>query len=59
MRLVGLVQGYGTARVPFGDKSAVQYIDVPVPGETYVTPLDTIARFLQEVGHPELARPAP
>ena len=58
-RLVGLVQGYGTARVPFGDKSAVQYVDVPVPGETYVTPLDTIARFLQEVGHPELALPAP
>lgn len=49
-RLVGLIQGYGTARVPFGEKAALQYIDVPVPGETYVTSPGTIERFLQEMG---------
>jgi len=54
-RLVGVVQGYGTARVPLGEKPALQYIDVPVPGETYVTSLETIERFLRDAGRPDLA----
>ncbi|HWC03823.1 MAG TPA: serine protease [Methylomirabilota bacterium] len=49
-RLVGLIEGYGTVRVPFGQRPTLQYIDVPVPGETYVTSLATIERFLQETG---------
>jgi hypothetical protein len=49
-RLVGLIEGYGTARVPFGQKPTLQYIDVPVPGETYVTSLATIEGFLQDTG---------
>jgi hypothetical protein len=49
-RLVGLIEGYGTARVPFGEKPTLQYIDVPVPGETYVTSLATIEGFLRDTG---------
>ena len=49
-QLVGLIEGYGTARVPFGQKPTLQYIDVPVPGETYVTSLATIEGFLQDSG---------
>ena len=49
-RLVGLIEGYGTARVPFGQKPTLQYIDVPVPGETYVTSLATIESFLRDSG---------
>jgi hypothetical protein len=49
-RLVGLIEGYGTARVPFGEKPTLQYIDVPVPGETYVTSLATIEGFLRDSG---------
>ena len=49
-RLVGLIEGYGTARVPFGQKPTLQYIDVPVPGETYVTSLATIEGFLEDSG---------
>lgn len=48
--LVGLVEGYRTARVSFsfdGDATR-QYIDVPVPGETYVVPLADIRQFLIE-----------
>ena len=48
--LVGLIEGYGTARVPFGQKPTLQYIDVPVPGETYVTSLATIEGFLRDSG---------
>ena len=48
--LVGLIEGYGTARVPFGQKPTLQYIDVPVPGETYVTSLATIESFLRDSG---------
>jgi hypothetical protein len=47
-RLVGLIEGYGTARVSFGEKSSRQYVDVPVAGETYVTSVGTIERFLKE-----------
>ncbi len=53
-RLVGLIEGYGTARVPFGQKPTLQYIDVPVPGETYVTSLATIEGFLQDSGQVNL-----
>jgi Trypsin-like peptidase domain len=52
--LVGLIEGYGTARVPFGEKPTLQYIDVPVPGETYVTSLATIEGFLRESGQVNL-----
>jgi len=54
-RLVGMIEGYGTARVPFGQKPTLQYIDVPVPGETYVTSLATIEGFLQESGQVNLS----
>lgn len=51
--LVGLVEGYGTARVPFGEGAAPPYVDVPLPGETYVTVLPAIRRFLRDVGYPQ------
>ncbi len=55
-RLIGLVEGYRTARVAFG-KDAEQYaFDVPMPGETFVAPAAKIRRFLLEKG---LARLAP
>jgi hypothetical protein len=54
-RLIGLIEGYGTARVPFGQKPTLQYIDVPVPGETYVTSLATIEAFLRETGQVNLS----
>jgi serine protease Do len=53
-RLVGLVEGYRTARVAFKGDTSSRYIDVPVPGETYVSPLDDIRRFLTDSGHAEL-----
>jgi serine protease Do len=59
-RLVGLVEGYRTARVSFKGDMAARYIDVPVPGETYVAPLADIRRFLTDSGYAELTglRPA-
>jgi S1-C subfamily serine protease len=53
-RLVGLVEGYGTARVSFGESDARKYVDVPVPGETYVTSLPAIERFLDTTGYADL-----
>jgi serine protease Do len=53
-RLIGLVEGYRTARVSFKGESALRYIDVPVPGETYVTSLIVIRRFLTEAGYGSL-----
>jgi S1-C subfamily serine protease len=47
-RLVGVVEGYRTARVSFEGNASPQYINVPVPGETYVVPLADIRRFLSQ-----------
>jgi S1-C subfamily serine protease len=59
-RLVGVVEGYRTARVAFG-KDAEQYaFDVPMPGETFVAPAAKIRRFLRDSGLADLApEPAP
>jgi S1-C subfamily serine protease len=54
-RLVGLVEGYRTARVAFGASGEEQYLDVPMPGETFVAPAAKIRRFLAESGYARLA----
>jgi serine protease Do len=56
-RLVGLVEGYRTARVALQGSAPPQYVDVPVPGETYVVPLADIRRFLTETDHADLIAP--
>jgi hypothetical protein len=53
-RLIGLVEGYRTARVTSQGVEPPWYIDVPMPGQTLVTPLSDIRRFLAETGHAEL-----
>jgi S1-C subfamily serine protease len=53
-RLLGLVESYRTARVQFEVDTHPGHIDVPVPGETYVTPLADIRRFLSEAGYADL-----
>jgi serine protease Do len=64
-RLVGLVEGYRTARVSFG-KDEGYALDVPMPGETFVAPAAKIRHFLSDRGLARLftgtasaARPAP
>jgi hypothetical protein len=53
-QLLGLVEGYRTARVSFNGNASPQYIDLPVPGETYVVPLVDIRRFLIETDQKDL-----
>ena len=55
--LIGLVEGYRTARVTSQGSEPPLYIDVPMPGQTLVTPLSDIRRFLAETGHSELVLP--
>lgn len=47
--LVGLVEGYRTARVSMGDGHG---FDVPMPGETFVAPVTKIRRFLADIDPP-------
>jgi S1-C subfamily serine protease len=54
-RLIGLVEGYRTARVAFGRDSEEYSFDVPMPGETFVAPAAKIRRFLRESGLEGLA----
>lgn len=58
--LVGVVEGYSTARVAFEGPSAPAHIDVPVPGQTFVTPIGDVIEFLRGQGHaPRVADAAP
>jgi serine protease Do len=52
--LIGLVEGYKTARVSSQGGTPTLEIDVPVPGQTFVTPLADVRHFLDETGHAEL-----
>jgi len=52
--LLGMVEGYRTARVTAQGTEAPWFIDVPVPGQTFVTPLVEIRRFLADAGHADL-----
>ncbi len=54
-RLVGLVEGYRTARVAFGKDTEEYAFDVPMPGETFVAPAAKIRRFLRDSGLEGLA----
>jgi hypothetical protein len=57
--LIGLVEGYRTARVTSQGSESPWYIDVPMPGHTLVTPLEDIKRFLADTGHGDLIEGAP
>lgn len=52
--LIGLVEGYRTARLTSPGSAPEWYIDVPVPGQTVVTPLADIRRFLADAGYAAL-----
>ena len=52
--LIGVVEGYGTARVSSQGGGAGWYFDVPVPGQTLVVSLRDIGRFLEDTGHTDL-----
>lgn len=55
-KLVGLVEGYRTARVAFtGAKSEELGFDIPMPGETFLAPPTKIRRFLRKAGLAKLA----
>ena len=57
--LIGLVEGYRTARVTSQGGESPWYIDVPMPGQTLVTPLSEIRRFLTDTGHADLIEGVP
>jgi S1-C subfamily serine protease len=52
--LIGMVAGFTTARVSSRDTAAAWFIDVPVPGQTLVTPLADLSRFLARHGRGDL-----
>ena len=53
-RLLGIVEGYGTARVAGQGATPGWYIDIPMPGQTFVTPLSDVQRYLRKAGHGDL-----
>ncbi|HXJ81378.1 MAG TPA: hypothetical protein VMS64_22205 [Candidatus Methylomirabilis sp.] len=55
--LIGIVKGYGTARVASKGADPPWYIDVPVPGQTYVTAMSDVRRFLADAGYADLIGP--
>jgi S1-C subfamily serine protease len=55
--LIGVVEGFSTARLTAHGATPSWYIDVPVPGQTLVTPLTDIKRFLRESEQADLLPP--
>jgi S1-C subfamily serine protease len=55
--LIGVVEGFSTARLTAHGATPSWYIDVPVPGQTLVTPLTDIKRFLRESQQAQLLPP--
>jgi S1-C subfamily serine protease len=55
--LIGVVEGFSTARVTPQGSTPAWYIDVPVPGQTHVTPLADIRTFLSDFEQADLLRP--
>ena len=49
-RLIGLVEAFGTARVMIRGEAGARHIDIPMPGMTYVTPVNRIDDFLRAAG---------
>lgn len=59
-RLVGLVEGYRTAKVAFGGIARDDFsFDVPMPGETFLSPPTKIRGFLLHAGLGRLANLKP
>ena len=55
-RLVGIVEGYRTAKIAFGGISNDDFsFDVPMPGETFLSPPSKIRGFLSRSGIGKLA----
>jgi hypothetical protein len=55
-RLVGVVEGYRTAKVAFGGISRDDFsFDVPMPGETFLSPPTKIRAFVARAGIGKLA----
>jgi serine protease Do len=55
-KLVGLVEGYRTAKVSFGGVAGSDFsFDVPMPGETFLSPPAKIRAFLVRAGIGRLA----
>jgi serine protease Do len=55
-KLVGLVEGYRTAKVAFGGVAGNDYsFDVPMPGETFLAPPSKLRSFLARAGLAKLA----
>jgi len=52
--LIGVVEGYRTAKVTAKGADPAWSIEVPVPGQTYVTSLSDVRRFLSETSYADL-----
>jgi hypothetical protein len=49
-RLIGIVEAFGTARVAISGHAGAPHVDIPMPGMTYVTPVNRIDEFLRSAG---------
>ena len=50
-KLIGLVEGYRTAKVAFGGVAGSDFsFDVPMPGETFLAPPSKVRAFLARAG---------
>src|SRR5262249_55760135 len=58
-KLLAVVEGYRTAKVPFSVEDRDYSIEVPMPGETFAVPATKIRGFLEQSGFARLLTSPP
>lgn len=48
--LVGIIEGYRTAKLTFPVEGTLYAFDIPMPGETFAAPVEKLIRFVRESG---------
>lgn len=48
--LIGIIEGYRTAKLTFPIDGTLYSFDIPMPGETFAAPVDKLVRFVRESG---------
>ncbi len=52
--LIGIIEGYRTAKLTFPVDGALYSFDIPMPGETFAAPVEKLVRFVRESGFGDL-----
>ncbi len=57
--LIGIIEGYRTAKLTIPINGELYAFDIPMPGETFAAPVEKLIRFARENGFSDIIQKAP